>query len=76
MWLKEISKVLLLMVLCLSLVGCSKPCDNLADRVCEKAGVQSEECTKASVQAKEARTDEQRACRRVMDMVETLSKNK
>jgi hypothetical protein len=57
-------------------MGCSKPCDDLAERVCEKSGGQSDECVKASAQASEANTDEQRACGRVMDMVETLSKHK
>ena len=57
-------------------MGCSKPCDDLAERVCEKSGGQSDECTKASAQASEANTDDQRACGRVMDMVETLSRHK
>jgi hypothetical protein len=75
----RIRRVGLMMALVLGIfasAGCSKPCTDLAERVCEKAGVQSDECLKSTAQAKEARTDEQQACGRVMEMVETLSKTK
>ena len=69
--------VLILMAISLMMAGgCAKPCDELADRACERAGDGSETCAKIRDKAKKANSEDQRACRKGLEMVETLSKNR
>lgn len=58
------------------LTGCSKPCGELADHACERAGEGSETCLAIREKASKASSEDQRACRKALDMVETLGKNK
>jgi hypothetical protein len=56
--------------------GCAKPCDELAELGCERAGDDSEHCAKLREQASKAGTEEQRSCRRAVLLVDTLGKNR
>ncbi len=57
-----------------SVVGCGEPCDELSERICKRAGEESAECVQA--RAVEDSAANQSACRRVLKMGETLSKNR
>ena len=56
--------------------GCTKPCDTLSERICERAGQTSQACIASQAQAERANDGEQRACRRVEQMTNTMSKNR
>lgn len=70
------SVLILAVALAASAVGCSKPCDELAANACERAGESSETCQTIKEKATKASSEDQRACKKALDMVETLSKNK
>ena len=56
--------------------GCVRPCEELADRVCERAGLESPECVQLTERSGQVGVNEQRACRHVLEMTGTLSKNR
>lgn len=67
---------LMLGALTLAAPGCGKPCEDLADHACERAGEGSETCLTIRDKAGKASSEDQRACRKALDMVVTLGKNK
>lgn len=70
------SLLVLAFALAVPTAGCGKPCDELADNACERAGEGSETCQTIRDKASKASSEDQRACKKALDMVETLSKNK
>ena len=61
-------------VFMLGLVGCSGPCEQLADQACENAGEGSEACTWIRERASRASRDDKRACAVAVELVESLAK--
>jgi len=57
-------------------MGCANPCDDFAERVCERSGTHSEVCLKVQEQAANATTVEKNQCGRALKMGDTLSKNR
>ncbi len=53
----------------LFLVGCSNPCEQLADKVCERAGDGLSECQGVASSAGDGAADEAKACARMMAVV-------
>lgn len=60
----------------LSLSGCANPCEDFAERVCERSGSHSEKCLKVLEQAANATTVEKNQCGKALKMSDTLSKNR
>ena len=54
--------------------GCSNPCATIADKACETAGDESEECTRLRQVADRASTEERRSCEVALNLVESLEK--
>ena len=60
----------------LFLSGCANPCEDFAERVCERSGSHSEKCLKVLEQAATATTAERNQCGKALKMSDTLSKNR
>jgi hypothetical protein len=60
----------------IAMVGCAKPCDELAERVCTRAGLESEICSQTMERASSSSLEDHNTCGKVLKMGETLSKNR
>lgn len=56
--------------------ACAKPCNELRDLGCERAGETSKQCAELKEMAENAGLEDARACTRAIEIVNSLSKNK
>ena len=66
--------VALLLTVALPLVGCGGPCDELVEVGCENAGPDSPVCQRLRDRAERVSTDDKRACKVALALVENLEK--
>ena len=67
-------RLCLMIGLSLGLLGCSGPCDRLAESACEHAGEDSEHCAWIQERASRASPEDRRACQVALDLVTELEK--
>jgi len=65
--------VWLLLVLVLASVGCTRPCDRLAERTCERRGASSQECLEMKNLAGRSGDEDQAHCREALSILEAAA---
>lgn len=63
-------------IVCIGLLGCVNPCEDLADRRCERLGESSKACEDLRAEATNASLEMRSECHTALQMAGTLSKNR